>query len=159
MSPAAERRCVIPTMSDDDVIPGLDHIGRPARERPASPGVRRRRRHAPSPRVLTLGGAVLRVAGCLVVIAGCWPLLLAILRAWIIVGGESPSHAIRFRLADGRLWLEANGWPEVAVSLLVAGAIWCVAIVTFAPGHALYALRDLAVPSLEPVQNPQRDGR
>jgi hypothetical protein len=126
---------------------GLDDLVAAARAQEdvaaTTPAGRRRPRRIPSRRVLTAGGMVLRGIGVLLVIAGCWPFLWTLLEAYVLLGGEK--SVFELTISGQEFSLHMRGWPAIIFGLICSAALWCAAIVAFALGHAIYAIRDLAL--------------
>lgn len=132
--------------NETDAIPGLEDLASAARERapmPAASSAHTKRSKVPSLRVLTAGGIVLRGVGALVVFSGLLPVALAAIEAYLLFGGTIVSD-YHFTVTDGEFSFRARGWFAIIPFLILAGLVWCLAIVPIAMGHGLYVLRDLA---------------
>jgi hypothetical protein len=132
--------------NETDVIPGLEELATAARERspiPAPSSAHAKRRKVPNLRILRAGGIVLRGLGVLIVIAGFWPVWWALIEAHLLFGGAIKSE-YHFIANDERFAFQLRGWFAIIPLLIVACLVWCIAIVAFAMGHALYVIRDLA---------------
>lgn len=85
----------------------------------------------------------MRSLGALVVFSGFIPVAWAAIEAYLLLGGTIQSE-YHFSFTDGRFSFRARGWFAIIPFLMLAGLVWCLAIVPIAMGHALYVLRDLA---------------
>jgi hypothetical protein len=128
--------------TESETLTELDDLAAAARERGAEGSGRDRRRRVPDPRVLRAGGIVLRGTGALLVVAGFWPFVWAVLEAILLLSGRVESEW-QFTYGAYYFKLRSGGWPAIATLLVWAGVTWCVAVIVFAFGHALYAIRDL----------------